>query len=118
MTRIIIRIDFDEHRYLGHGRIELLELIGKLGSISKAAKQMRMSYKRAWYLAESINSTFSEPVVERQHGGKGGGSARLTEFGQGLVNDYRHMESMAIKTFARQLRKMERHLGAPKRFRP
>ena len=48
MTRVVLRIDFDEHRYLGHGRIELLELIGQHGSISKAAKAMGMSYKRTW----------------------------------------------------------------------
>lgn len=117
MTRVILRIDFDEERYLGHGRIELLELIGEHGSIAKAAKAMGMSYKRAWYLADSINSTFSVPVVERQHGGKGGGSARLTEFGETLVHDYREMETQALKLFSRQLKAMERKLGLRKNFK-
>lgn len=118
MTRVILRIDFDDERYIGHGRIELLEQIGELGSIAKAAKAMGMSYKRAWYLAESINSTFTEPVVERQHGGKGGGSAHLTEFGQSLVSDYRAMEAAALKAFAKPLRAMEKRLGPKKLFRP
>ncbi len=117
MTRVILRIDFDEERYIGHGRIELLELIGEYGSIARAAKAMGMSYKRAWYLAESINSTFREPVVERQHGGKGGGSAHLTAFGQALVRDYRDMEAQALKTFAKPLKAMEKKLGARKDFR-
>ncbi|MEQ1669300.1 MAG: winged helix-turn-helix domain-containing protein [Hyphomicrobium sp.] len=117
MTRVVLRIDFDDDRYIGHGRIQLLELIDEHRSIAKAAKSMAMSYKRAWYLADSINSTFSEPVVERQHGGKGGGSAQLTEFGQALVRDYREMEVVALKTFARQLRFMEKRLGVRKQFR-
>ena len=118
MTRVVLRIDFDEDRYLGHGRIELLELIGEHGSIAKAAKAMGMSYKRAWYLADSINSTFATPVVERQHGGKGGGSAHLTAFGEALVRDYRAMEEQALKTFAKAIRAMEKQLGNPKNFKP
>ncbi|MEQ1651932.1 MAG: winged helix-turn-helix domain-containing protein [Hyphomicrobium sp.] len=118
MTRVVLRIDFDNERYIGHGRIELLELIGQHGSIAQAAKAMGMSYKRAWYLAESINSTFSEPAVERQHGGKGGGSARLTAFGMALVNDYRAMEALALKACAAPLRKLEKKLGPLKNFRP
>lgn len=118
MTRVVLRIDFDDKRYIGHGRIELLELIGEHGSIAKAAKAMGMSYKRAWYLADSINSTFAEPAVERQHGGKGGGSARLTKFGETLVRDYRDMETKALKTFASQIKSMEKNLGSPRRFHP
>lgn len=117
MTRVILRIDFDEDRYVGHGRIDLLELIGEHRSIAKAAKAMGMSYKRAWYLVDSINSTFSETVVARQHGGKGGGSAELTDFGQTLVRDYRQMEADVLKMFAKKLRFMEKRLGARKQFR-
>lgn len=118
MTRVVLRIDFDDERYIGHGRIELLELIASHGSIARAAKAMGMSYKRAWYLADSINTTFDRPVVERQHGGRGGGSARLTAFGEKLVSDYRRMESEALKVFSRPLRAMEKHLGPRKAFRP
>ncbi len=118
MTRVVLRIDFDDMRYIGHGRIELLEHIAELGSIAKAAKAMGMSYRRAWYLADSINSTFSVPVVERQHGGKGGGSAQLTAFGVALVSDYRDMEAAASKACAKQIKAMERRLGAAKAFKP
>lgn len=116
MTRVVLRIDFDDERYIGHGRIELLERIDEFGSISKAAKSMGMSYKRAWYLAESINSTFSQPVVTRQHGGKGGGSAELTALGKTVVKEYRAMESGVLKTFAKSLKTMEKALGPKKQF--
>jgi molybdate transport system regulatory protein len=116
-TRIVLRIDFDEVRYIGHGRIELMELIGKHGSIAQAAKAMGMSYKRAWYLADAINSTFAEPLIERVHGGKGGGAAHLTEFGKTVVSDYREMEEKALKVFSAPLKRMERHLSNSRRPR-
>ena len=113
MTRVVLRIDFDDERYIGHGRIELLELIDSSGSIAQAARAMGMSYKRAWTLADEINKTFSEPVIERRHGGKGGGSAELSNFGKALVREYRDMETKAIRVFAKQLSAIEKHL-APK----
>ena len=100
MTRSRLRIDFDGESYIGHGRIELLELIGRHGSIAQAAQAMGMSYKRAWYLIDGFNAMFREPLIERQHGGKGGGSATLTAFGERVVADYRAMEAKALDVFA------------------
>lgn len=111
MTVIKLRIDFDGERYIGHGRIELLELIGEHGSIAKAAKAMDMSYKRAWYLIDDFNAVFSEPLIERQHGGKGGGAARLTPFGAEVVKQYRQMEAKALSVFAKPLAAMEKRLA-------
>ncbi len=110
MTRIRLRIDFDGERYIGHGRIELLELIGRHGSITKAAQAMEMSYKRAWYLIDGFSKMFREPLVERQHGGKGGGSATVTPFGLRVVEEYRAMEARALSVFAEQVRFLEAKL--------
>jgi len=112
MAKIKLRIDFDQDRYIGHGRIELLELIGKHGSIAKAAKAMDMSYKRAWYLIDEFSGMFAEPLIERQHGGKGGGAAHLTPFGAELVAQYREMEVKALKAFARPLAAIEKRLSS------
>jgi molybdate transport system regulatory protein len=111
MTRIRLRIDFDGERYVGHGRIELLELIGRHGSISKAAQAMSMSYKRAWYLIDGFNAMFREPLIERQHGGKGGGSATLTPFGERVVAEYRAMEARALEVFAGPVGFLEANLA-------
>ncbi len=111
MTRIRLRIDFDGENYIGHGRIELLELIGQHGSISKAAQAMSMSYKRAWYLIDGFNAMFREPLIERQHGGKGGGSAKLTPFGERVVAEYRAMEAKAMTVFAEPLDFLENKLA-------
>jgi molybdate transport system regulatory protein len=111
MTVIKIRIDFDGERYIGHGRVQLLELIGQHGSIAKAAKAMDMSYKRAWYLMDEFNSMFADPLIERQHGGRGGGAAKLTPFGAELVRQYRDMEAKVLIVFAKPLASMEKHLA-------
>jgi molybdate transport system regulatory protein len=110
MTVIKIRIDFDGERYIGHGRVQLLELIGQHGSIAKAAKAMDMSYKRAWYLMDEFNSMFTDPLIERHHGGRGGGAAKLTPFGAELVRLYRDMEARALTVFAKPLASIEKHL--------
>ncbi len=110
MTAIKIRIDFEGKRYIGHGRVQLLELIGQHGSIAQAAKAMGMSYKRAWYLMDEFNSMFADPLIERQHGGRGGGAAKLTPFGADLVRQYRDMEAKALSIFAKPLASIEKHL--------
>jgi len=78
-------IDGPEGTFLGYGRIVLLERIREHGSITKAAKSMEMSYRRAWDLVESMNRQASAPFVETATGGKGGGGARVTELGEQAV---------------------------------
>lgn len=70
---LTIRIDFGAFGYLGPGKIALMELISKHGSISAAGKEMGMSYRRAWLLVDEINHIFRAPLVETQMGGAGGG---------------------------------------------
>ncbi len=115
MTVVKIRIDFEGHGRIGHGRVQLLELIGEHGSIAKAAKAMDMSYKRAWYLIDEFNGMFSEPLIERHHGGRGGGAAKLTPFGADVVRQYRDMEAKALTVFAKPLASFEKHLAAPQK---
>ena len=72
-TGLTIRVDFGAFGYLGPGKIALMELISKHGSIAAAGKEMGMSYRRAWLLVDEINHIFREPLVEKQMGGTGGG---------------------------------------------
>ena len=66
-------ISKSEQNFLGKGRIELLEQIHLTGSISAAAKAMKMSYKAAWDAIDAINKLSDAPLVTRATGGKGGG---------------------------------------------
>lgn len=110
MTRLTIRIDFDDGRYLGHGKIRLLEMVDMHGSISSAARAMDMSYRRAWLLADEVNRMFSEPALETQLGGKGGGHARLTAFGREMVDSYRAIEREAKASFSPKIAFLEERL--------
>ncbi|MEQ1519451.1 MAG: LysR family transcriptional regulator [Usitatibacteraceae bacterium] len=86
------RIYFGDEIAIGPGKAELLEAIRASGSISKAARQLGMSYKRAWNLADTMNRCFREPLIDTSTGGGGGGGASLTAFGEKVLVHFRSME--------------------------
>ncbi|MGH6854551.1 MAG: winged helix-turn-helix domain-containing protein [Aestuariivirga sp.] len=99
------RIEMAPGKRLGPGKIRLLELIGKTGSISAAAREMKMSYRRAWLLIEESNDLFDGPLVLSATGGAGGGGARLTELGTAVIAAYRGIETEMTSLVARRLAK-------------
>jgi len=109
---LTIRVDLGAHGALGPGKIRLMELISKHGSISAAGKEMGMSYRRAWLLVDEINHVFREPLVEKQTGGSGGGGARLTKLGRDIVGRYRAIEGAAATATAADLRALKGSLAA------
>ncbi|WP_010521672.1 winged helix-turn-helix domain-containing protein [Aquimarina agarivorans] len=68
--------------FLGEGRIQLLKAIETEGSLSKAAKSLNMSYKKAWNLIDAINKASVKPLVIKSTGGAGGGGTCVTEYGK------------------------------------
>ena len=91
-ARLTLRVDLDEDRAVGPGKIRLLEAIRDTGSITKAGLALGMSYRRAWLLVDDMNNCFREPVVAAQAGGSHGGGAALTPFGRNLIDQYRAIE--------------------------
>ncbi len=89
-----LKLDFNGHR-LGAGKVELLERIVETGSISQAAKTMKMSYRRAWLLIDELNQMFSKPCVETAAGGAHGGGAVVTAFGKKVIVTFRKVETEA-----------------------
>ena len=119
-------LSLDGHNLAGARRVALLAEIARVGSITQAAKSVGLSYKGAWNAIDDMSNLAGEPLLERTVGGKGGGSTRLTPRGeklvhnfeliraeharfverlnrkaQGLTDDYSLMESIAMKTSAR-----------------
>jgi molybdate transport system regulatory protein len=78
---------------VGANRIELLEAIDRLGSITHAAKAVSLSYKAAWDSVEAMNNLAERPLLVRVTGGPNGGGSHLTEHGRELVRLYRLLES-------------------------
>ncbi len=83
-----IWIEADGNILLGEGRVSLLKAIEDTGSLTQAAKSLSMSYKKAWSLIDAVNSRAEKPVTTSSIGGKGGGGARLTDYGKTLVNTF------------------------------
>jgi molybdate transport system regulatory protein len=80
-----IWIDGNEGTFIGYGRVALLEKILECGSITQAAKLLKISYRHAWELIDSMNRQARKPFIETVTGGKGGGGTRLTKEGEQAI---------------------------------
>ncbi len=96
-----LRLDINQRRFVGHGRIDLLRRIGEMGSISQAAKSMGMSYKQAWDSVDAMNNLSAQPLVRRQVGGLHGGGTVLTDEGRRLIAVYAAAEHAHRRFLAR-----------------
>ena len=85
---------------IGIGKIRLLETVGELGSISAAARQMGMGYKRAWFLIASLQKGFNAPLIETVRGGNTHSGAAITELGKELVRRFNAHEAEIQSGFA------------------
>src|SRR6267154_2372949 len=82
------RITCGKEIAMGPGKMELLALLVETESLNEAARQMDMSYMRAWTLVQTMNASFCEPVVVAERGGKTGGGMRVTETGREVLALY------------------------------
>nr|MBI1229055.1 LysR family transcriptional regulator [Cytophagales bacterium] len=71
-------ITLEGEKFFGPGRMQLLLRIQEEGSVSKAAKAMGMSYKKAWDMIYDLNLRGRQPYVILKKGGEKGGGAMLT----------------------------------------
>jgi molybdate transport system regulatory protein len=99
-------IECNEDRFFGPGRVELLERIDQSGSINQAAKQMRMSYKKAWDMITILNTQSKIPLVILHVGGEKGGGAEITDDARTLIAYHRLLR----KRFAAFLEKETQRL--------
>ena len=109
MAQVRISIVLESGARIGPGKAKLLESIRDTGSISAAAREMGMSYKRAWLLLDSMNQAFTEALVRAAPGGSGGGGATLTPFGAELLERYRRIHDRASSIAADDVAALGRH---------
>lgn len=102
-------IDIDGKKFFGPGRVQLLAMIEKNGSIAKAAKEMGMSYKKAWAMVDDLNERGQQPYVTLHKGGTAGGGAELTANGKKVLTAFetliQHVEA-AIEEHQDELLKL------------
>ncbi|MBN7817002.1 winged helix-turn-helix domain-containing protein [Algoriphagus pacificus] len=93
MKEIRIRcwLEHDGQKFFGPGPYQLMNMIDRKGSISLAAKEMNMSYKKAWDMIHRINEISKSPVIVSQKGGKMGGGAEVTPFGKEVLLKYEQL---------------------------
>jgi len=104
--RIVLRPDVA----LGPGKAALLDSIQETGSIAAAGRRMKMSYKRAWSLIETLNRDFGTPLVATSKGGKSFGGATLTETGSRVLALYRSMERRTQESIQEDFHALQRLL--------
>lgn len=100
VARFRLRITAGDVIALGPGKITLLEAIAATGSLTAAAKQIDMSYRRAWLLLHELNDALKTPAVDSAKGGQHGGGSALTEVGQRVIDLYRRIEATAAEACA------------------
>jgi molybdate transport system regulatory protein len=88
LPHLWVKIDLGNARQVGPGKIALLRLVGERRSIAAAAREMKMSYRRAWLLIDELNTIFGQPVLVTHVGGRSFGGAELTPFGLRLIERF------------------------------
>jgi molybdate transport system regulatory protein len=81
-------LEINSEMVLGEGRLMLLKKIDELGSLTKAAKSMGMSYRKAWGLVTEMNILCHQKLVILKTGGEKGGGAILSDFGRKLMTQF------------------------------
>ena len=84
-------IEGAEQRFFGPGPVELLEGIERTGSISKAAKAMGMSYKKAWEIVNRLNTMAAAPFVATTIGGEDGGGSSISAEAKEMIAWYQRL---------------------------
>jgi len=97
-------------KIFGDGPCELLEKIDRMGSLRKAATDMKMSYRQAWDLVKMLEENLGISLLERQAGGRAGGGSSLTGEGKKIMCRYkkfRQEATISMETLFNQ------YFGAP-----
>ena len=101
-----LRVAGREPITLGPGKVELLGLIETTGSLSAAAREMGLSYMKAWLLIQTM-----KPLVESSRGGPTGGGATLTAKGRQALALYQTMQHEALTASQKSWRQLQRLLN-------
>lgn len=109
-VRFRMRIQQADTIALGPGKVALLEAVREHGSISAAARSLKMSYRRAWLLMDELNRSLKSPATVSEHGGQSGGGSVLTPVGEEIIRLYRDIENQAYTVCSEQITALTRFI--------
>ncbi len=95
----------------GRGRRFLLEAIDKHGSINQAAKEINISYRKAWGYIKAMEERLGFKLIDRQTGGRNGGGAVLTEEAKKFLKKYEALESGIRESVDEKFRRIFKDSG-------
>jgi len=93
-----IWLETDGEPVFGRGRRFLLEAIDIHGSINRAAREVGISYRKAWGHIAAMEKRLGISLVVRQAGGKNGGGAALTQEAREFLRKFESLEE-GLKEF-------------------
>lgn len=105
-----IWIEINEETLIGEGKVKLLMKTAELGSLRKAAAETGISYRKAWYSINQMNNAAKTPLIILKHGGKEGGIAQLTPYGEKIISQYQNVEDEFLKFINDQSDNINTHL--------
>ena len=90
---------------ISEGRVELLKTIERTGSLNKAAKEMNISYQKAWKLLDTAGKSTEYKLIETKTGGSKGGGTIVTPYGKFLINAFDEINKETWGFLDNQLKK-------------
>lgn len=113
-----IRVHHGGEVALGPGKIELLGYVAETGSLSEAARRMKMSYMKAWLLVQIMNRSFRKPLIQLERGGAQGGGSGITETGREVLALYRRMHEESLRAIEAPWSQLQALLKSPRKSSP
>ena len=83
--------------FLSPVKTVLLHEIMQNGSLSGAAKRLKISYQHAWTMIDEMNRIAPSPIVNKQRGGINGGGAEISDYGEKILREYKTIENQLSK---------------------
>ena len=102
-------LEHEGRRFFGPGPVQLLEGIEETGSISKAAKKMQMSYKKAWDIVNNLNTTANTPLVITATGGEKGGGSTISQEARELIAAYKQLRQRFAAFLEEESKRAQKH---------
>ncbi len=103
-----IWIEINDKTFIGEGKALLLEKTAELGSLRKAATELNISYRKAWYSLNQMNKTADTPLITLKHGGKQGGIAEISELGKEVLEKFEALKKEFSAFLDKQTKSLNR----------